>query len=384
MSPKDTVSQVALVRCTDYENNAVYDAIHRGLALMGGAGRFVHPGEQILIKPNLLVASSPESAVSPHPTVFRAVARCLQEAGARLTCGDSPGFGPLPFTAWRAGYAAVASEFDIPLADFTNGQTISFPQGRLIKQFVIADGVLAADGLVSLSKLKAHGLTRLTGAVKNQFGCIPGLLKSEFHTRMPDRDRFCQMLVDLNRFLRPRLYIMDGVVAMEGNGPRNGTPRPMSVLLLSADPIALDATACRLVNLDPELVLTNKWGEAWGLGSYSHVELLGDPFADLQVPDFAINRKPMPATGRRGWVGSLAKRWVIPRPVLHPANCTCCGTCVEVCPVDPKAIDFPNHNSGAPPGYDYDRCIRCYCCQELCPHDAIGIETPLLGRLIHR
>jgi uncharacterized protein (DUF362 family)/ferredoxin len=383
MSPTTAASQVALVHCPSYEDQEVYEAISRGLALLGGAGRFVHPQEAILIKPNLLIAASPDSAISPHPTVFRAVARCLQEAGARLSYGDSPAFGPLSVTAWRVGYTAVASELHIPLADFSGGQAVSFPQGRLIKQFVVANGVLAADGLVSLAKLKTHGLARLTGAVKNQFGCIPGMLKGEFHARMPDRDRFCQMLVDLNRLLRPRLYIMDAVVAMEGNGPRNGDPRPVSALLLSADPIALDATACRLINLDPDLVPTIKWGEAWGLGSVSRIELLGDPLASLQVADFRVNRRPMPSTGRGGWLGAFMKEWVIPRPVLKPADCVACGTCVEVCPVSPKAIDFPNHDSSRPPAYHYNRCIRCYCCQELCPHDAIVIRTPLLGRLIH-
>jgi uncharacterized protein (DUF362 family)/ferredoxin len=383
MAPTGTTSPVALVHCSSYQDEPLYRAVSHGLSLLGGAERFVRPGEQILIKPNLLIAASPDSAVSPHPTVFRAVARCLQEAGALLTYGDSPGFGPPALTARLVGYGAVASDLGIPLADFTGGQTVSFPEGRLIKQFVIADGVLAADGLVSLAKLKAHGLARLTGAVKNQFGCIPGMLKSEFHARMPDRERFCQMLVDLNRLLKPRLYIMDAVIAMEGNGPRNGDPRPVSALLLSADPVALDVTACRLINLDPDLVLTNRWGEAWGLGS-SQVELLGDPLDPLQVPDFRVNRRPLSSTGRQGRLGSLMKKWVIPRPALVPANCVCCGTCVEVCPVNPKAIDFPDHDSSRPPVYDYDLCIRCYCCQELCPHNAITIETPLLGRLIHR
>jgi uncharacterized protein (DUF362 family)/ferredoxin len=383
MSPTTTASQVALVQCSAYEDQEVYRAISRGMALLGGAGRFLRPGETILIKPNLVIAASPESAISPHPSVFRAVARCLQEAGACLTYGDSPGFGPPSVTAWRAGLAAVASELGIPLADFTTGRTVSFPEGRLIKQFVIAEGALAADGLVSLAKLKAHGLARITGAVKNQFGCVPGLLKGEFHARMPDRDRFCQMLDDLTRLLQPRLYIMDAVVAMEGNGPRNGDPRPVSALLLSADPIALDATACRLINLEPDLVPTIRWGQAWGLGSASAVELLGDPLARLQVPDFRVNRRPMPPTGRGGWIGSLMKKWVIPRPVLAPGDCLACGLCVRVCPVSPKAIAFPDDDGARPPVYRYDRCIRCYCCQELCPHGAITIRTPLLGRLIH-
>jgi uncharacterized protein (DUF362 family)/ferredoxin len=378
-------SQVALVRCESYDEQVVYQAVSRGLALLGGPERFVQPGEEILLKPNLLVRSAPEKAVTTHPAVFRAVAQVLGAAGARLSYGDSPGFGGTRMTARGAGLVKVAEELGIALADFSRGETVSFAEGELIKQFNIAAGVLAADGIVSLSKFKTHGLARFTGAIKNQFGCIPGMLKGEFHARMPDAERFCQMLVDLNRFLRPRLYVMDGVVAMEGNGPRNGEPRPMSVLLFSDDPVALDATASRMINLDPELVLTTKWGEEWGLGCYSSVEILGDPLEYFYAPDFVVRRSPdRPTTdGERSFFARAFKNWIIPRPVLVPANCTTCGTCVEVCPVEPKAIDFRDSRD-KPPVYDYELCIRCYCCQEMCPDNAITIETPLLGRLLHR
>ncbi|MGD9675969.1 MAG: DUF362 domain-containing protein, partial [Candidatus Bipolaricaulia bacterium] len=107
---------------------------------------------------------------------------------------------------------------------------VSFPEGHLIKQFTIARGVLASDALVSIAKLKTHGLTRITGAIKNQFGCIPGPLKAEFHARLPNAVLFSQMLVDLNLLLRPRLFVVDGVVAMEGNGPQRGRPRPLHTL----------------------------------------------------------------------------------------------------------------------------------------------------------
>ncbi len=377
---------VALVRCESYDEEAAFNAIGRGLVLLGGAEQFAGPGERILLKPNLLVASAPEKVVTTHPAVFGGIARHLQAAGARLSYGDSPGFGGTGLTARRAGLSEVAEALAIAPADFSTGRQVSFPDGGLIKQFVIADGVLAADGIVSLPKFKTHGLTRITGAIKNQFGCIPGMLKGEFHARMPNVDRFCQMLVDLNRLLRPRLYVMDGIVAMEGNGPRNGTPRPMNVLLLSSDPVALDAAVCRMVNLDPELVPTNSWGEKWGLGSYSQVEIVGDPLESFVSPDFVVNRRPTSTTGRQeGAFGRLLKNWVIPRPVMVPDNCTHCGTCVQVCPVSPKAIDFRSANGRRePPSYDYSLCIRCYCCQEMCPDDAITIQTPLLGRLIHR
>jgi len=371
---------VAVVRCETYEPQEVGTAVRRALDLLGGAGRFVTPGERIVLKPNLLVASAADKAVTTHPAVFAAVATVLAEAGADLAWGDSPGFGSALGAGKRAGIAQAADELGMPVADFEHGRTIPFADGGLIKQFTIAEGVAAADGLVSLPKLKTHALTRMTGAVKNQFGCIPGLLKGEFHTRMPDVERFSQMLVDLNRLLRPRLFVMDAVVAMEGNGPRGGDPRQVGVLLVSDDPVAIDALGCRIMALDPALVDTVVYGEKWGLGSADGVEVLGDALPVL--PDYRVNRTPASTT--RGLGSLLGKRLLAPRPYIIAERCTRCGTCVHVCPVDPKAVDWGAGDHRVPPVHDYDRCIRCYCCQEMCPERAIEVKTPVLGRLIRR
>jgi uncharacterized protein (DUF362 family)/NAD-dependent dihydropyrimidine dehydrogenase PreA subunit len=353
----------------------------RGLSLLGGAEAFVRAGERIVMKPNLLVGSAPDDAVTTHPAVFSAVARALAGAGATLSWGDSPGFGTGLGAGKKAGIAAVAEELGIEAADFSRGRTVSFPDGRLIKQFTIAEPVLDADGLVSLPKLKTHALTRMTGAIKNQFGCIPGMLKGEFHTRMPDIERFSQMLVDLNRFLAPRLCVMDGVVGMEGNGPRGGTPRQVGVLLLSDDPVALDATVCRIMALDPALVGPIEWGEQWGLGSASDIELVGDELPVYE--DYIVNRSHVSTTGT-GMGNPLGRRLLTPRPYVVEETCTRCGTCVKVCPLDPKALGFPDGDTSKPPVHDYSACIRCYCCQELCPEHAIEVKTPLLGKLIRR
>ncbi len=386
-------SRVALVACGSYDPAEAYAAVGRALGLLGGAERFVAEGERILLKPNLLVSSAPDAAVTTHPALFEAVARHLAEAGARLSYGDSPGFGRPEAVARRAGLAEVAERLGVPFADFTNGRQVSAPEGRLIKQWFIAEGVLAADGIVSLPKLKTHALTRMTGAVKNQFGCIPGVRKGEFHARMPDMERFCRMLVDLCAFLAPRLYVMDAVVAMEGNGPRGGDPRPLGVVLLSEDPVALDATASRLIGLDPALVGTVVAGGEAGLGRWhaEEIELLGDPPEHFAPGEFAANRRTGSTTGVGvgGPVGRLVRDLVAPRPVIVEERCTRCGTCVEVCPVDPKAVDWvaDETRSGrerAVPEHDYRLCIRCYCCQEMCPERAIEVEVPLLGRLVHR
>jgi len=377
-------ARVALVRCESYDLDRVREAVRRGLELLGGADRFAQAGERIVLKPNLLVGRAPSRAVNTHPAVFQATAEAFQETGATLSYGDSPGFGPLGSAARRAGIGEVAEALGIPSADFSHGRSVSFPDGRLIKQFTLANGALDADGIVSLPKMKTHGLTRITGAIKNQFGCIPGVLKPEFHARLSNVDVFSQMLVDLNRLLRPRLCVMDGIVAMEGNGPQGGSPRPMNVLAFSEDPVALDTVVCRMIDLDPGLVVPIQYGVAFGLGESENIEIVGDPLEPFVARDFDVNRRTRSTTGAPGRPSRIARRLVVPKPVIDARRCTQCGTCVSVCPVTPKAVAFPGEDRSVVPVHYYDRCVRCYCCQELCPENAIGIRTPLLGRLIRR
>jgi len=378
-------SQVALVRCLEYQPDLVNAAVRQGLELLGGVGKFAAPGEQILLKPNILVGAEPDNNISPHPQVFAAVAREFRKTGARLSYGDSPGIGSPLSNAKRSGHAAVADQLGIPFADFTTARVLPFPQGHLINQFEIAEGVAASNGLISISKFKTHALTRITGAIKNQFGCIPGVRKAEFHSLMPNADLFSQMLVDLNLLLKPHLYIMDGIIAMEGNGPRNGTPRRMHVLLFSTDPVALDATVCRMVDLDVRMVLPLVHGEAFGLGTTRNIEYLGDALESFIQPDFVVNRSTTPTTTDNSFLStSFMRRFTSPRPVIDPTLCTRCGQCVNICPVNPKALAWVGNARIDTPIYDYARCIRCYCCQETCPSKAITVKLPLLGRLVRR
>lgn len=379
-------SKVALIRCETYEPRAVEAAVARGLELLGGIGQFVRPGESLLLKPNLLAADPPEKCVTTHPAVFRAAARLFQAAGARVSYGDSPGSGLVAFTARKAGLESAARELGVPLADFTTPVAVSFPEGRQNKKFLLAQAAARHVGaIINLPKLKTHGLMRMTGAVKNLFGCIPGVLKAEFHVKLPDAFRFARMLVDLNLLLAPRLHIMDGIRAMDGNGPRSGDPVALNVLLLSADGVALDATAARLLGVDPNLTPTAALGLEQGLGTWqeNEIEVVGEPRGSFMPRRFRIVKIPVPQKEPSGLVKRL-KQWVVPRPVIRAAACTRCGTCVKSCPVSPKAVDWRAGDKKKPPAYNYSLCIRCYCCQELCPERAIRIKTPLLGRLIRR
>jgi uncharacterized protein (DUF362 family)/Pyruvate/2-oxoacid:ferredoxin oxidoreductase delta subunit len=360
--------KVALLRCERYDTGEVYRATLRGIELLGGVERYFKKGETILLKPNLLAADPPETASTTHPAVFEAAARLLMDSGMRVTYGDSPIFSD-PLKAFKkSGMHEVAQRLNLQMANFDSKRRVFFSKAKQNKVFDIAEGVMAADGILSLPKLKTHALTILTGAVKNQFGCIPGMAKSGFHGKLGTVGEFSQMLVDLTVLLKPRLYVMDGITAMEGNGPRRGSPKHIGALLLSQDPVALDSTAARIVGLKPDRVITIVKGSESGLGLTDGFEIVGDRIEDFKtkfkLPRRAGNEQTVPPLAR-----ALFLKLLIPRPVISRARCVKCLECREICPTKPKSIliredGFPKHN--------YGTCISCYCCQETCPAGAIS------------
>lgn len=379
-----TKSVVALVPCATYEAESVYQAVKQGISLLGGIEKFVLPEEKVLLKPNMLGKANPERAMTTHPAVFRAVGRLLREKGyGNITYGDSPGPEHISIAkvAEGCGIAQSAKELDIPLADFMHGTKTLAPDGFVCKQFLICNGVLESDAIINLCKMKTHALERLTGAVKNLYGCVQGLNKGAGHAKYPDAVRFARMLADLNALLKPRLHTMDGIVAMEGNGPSSGTPVEMKVLLFSQDPVAIDSVFCRLVNLSPLLVPTNVAGEQAGIGVWREkdIEIL-TPEGKISFEqaagmygkaDFQVFR----GSGPKGRIFRLAHfiPALLERPVAEQKLCVRCRACVKSCPVDGKAI-FLDVKKDKAPRYDYKKCIRCYRCQEMCNYGAIYIK----------
>lgn len=380
-------SVVAIIRCDNYRIENVRSAVQRGIDLLGGISTFAKAEEKIVLKPNLLSASHPDKLVTSYPTVFQAIGEIFKATGANMFYGDSSGIGTLEWVARKAGLKEVADNLNIHPADFHTPVQVSFPGALLAKQLRLAAGALDADGIVSIAKMKTHGFTRITGAVKNQFGCIPGLQKAEYHVKMPDVYDFSRVLVDICCYLksRLRLFVMDGIIAMEGNGPGSGDPSAMNVLLFSTDPVALDAVFCRLIDLNPEFVPTMKFGKESGLGTYEldEIEICGDDIQPLINRDFNVVRRPPDRMASARFYPSFLKNKISPRPVINYERCINCGSCVKQCPVTPKAVDWPAGNKNKKPVYNYKRCIRCYCCQEICPEKAITIKVPLLGRLIY-
>lgn len=388
----DNVSRVVIVPCDSYDEEKVYACLSRGLAQLGGIASFVNADEKVLVKPNFLVPSDEKKAVTTHPNVIAAVLRLLNEYGCSdVLVGDSPGHGSCKAAAEKLGLSDSLTKYGARLSDMSEEVKVDFPDGLTAREFYFSREVTEVNAIINVCKMKTHALERITGAVKNLYGLICGARKAAGHVKFPNASVFARMLADIHRCTKPRLHIMDGIVAMEGNGPGSGDPTAMNVLLISDDPVALDTVFCELVYLAPELVPTNVQGSQMGIGTDDEsriVRILADESNAREVSvdelqglygnsSFDVDRKGTKKTllGRySSFMTALAKR-----PVIDAKKCVKCGICVNHCPVTGKAVSF-THGRSKPPVYDYKKCIRCYCCQEMCPKKAIGTGRHLFKR----
>ena len=376
---------VALIRCPDYDPAAVEAAVRRAVDLLGGMGGFVRPGQRVLVKPNLLMPTDPDRAIVTHPAVVRAVVLLVQEAGGQVLIADNPGVSTIHY-AWqrayeRTGLAAVAAETGARLNTEIVAMQRPYPDGHLIKVVDTSSFVTDADVVISLPKLKTHDLMRYTGAVKNLFGTIPGLIKPAYHVKLQTTDQFAGMLLDLAGFVHPALTVMDAVVGMDGDGPSAGRPFPIGAVLAGADPTAVDVAAVALVGHDPLAMPTIAQAvrRGWTTGRVADLDIVGDDLAALQVSGFQIppggqgNTLPHMPGFLHGW----AARRMVARPVVSE-RCIGCGVCIANCPAQTiaKADDRARIDSAG--------CIYCYCCHELCPVDAVELHHSILGRLLNR
>jgi uncharacterized protein (DUF362 family)/Pyruvate/2-oxoacid:ferredoxin oxidoreductase delta subunit len=340
---------------------------------LGGIGRFVQPGMQVLIKPNLVAGARLEQAVTTHPALVGAVVGMVQEAGGTPLLGDSPG-GPLkngPRVYRQSGIKHAAEQTGARLVQFG---PVDWKHLNGIDYFISRD-VLDADLVIGLPKLKTHVLTLYTGAVKNMFGTIPGTRKREVHYRAPGLRDFSTALVDVFELVRPGLSIMDGVLGQEGEGPGvGGTPRQYGCLAASTDSVALDAVMAQAMGFHPREIrhLVEAGEREMGISDLRQVRVEGDldalNFGRVRLPG-AVWQSFIPS-----WVAAPLRRALRIRPRLEEELCIACERCLEVCPL--QAVTVAEKAC-----FDLQKCVGCLCCAEVCPQGAIEVQRSLLARL---
>jgi len=337
------MSKVSIVKCESYEIEKVEEATIKALNLIGGIGKIIKGKDKILLKPNLTIARAPELAVTTHPYLTRAVIKLIKEQGKTPLVGDASGGlmgmirrkyknleDRLGAEEWNkmifsgktlpkfleevkkkvrkfpeknisqiieeaynqvltvTGTKEILDEFNIKATNFEEDYlVVDNPQGEFLHSLILARAVIETEILISLPKLKTHSSALLTGCIKNSFGCVPGPVKSTYHNAEKE-GKFASMFVDVFAYAKPALCIMDGIVGMEGEGPSEGRPREIGVILASEDAVALDAVASAIIGYEPLRIPTIRVASRRGLGegNLKKIEIVGERLEDVKIDDF--------------------------------------------------------------------------------------------------
>ncbi len=352
-------TKVSIVRCADYNQTHVYEAVKQSIDLLGGIETFVQRQQKVLIKPNLIKIAHPEEAVTTHPELVRAVIRLVKKQTDKIFIGDSPG-GLVKTEAVydKCGISQIAREEKVKLVKFDRIASIDNIFLAKIKDEV--------DVCISLPKFKTHNLTTITAAVKNVFGLVPGLYKVQCHKEAPNYKAFSLLLAKIYGLAKPQLSVIDSILAMEGEGPNTGTPRRVGLILASGDGVAIDAVLAKLIGLKALDVPSTKEAYRLRLGQadLKRIEISGESLDKILIKDFklpkicALYRMPNFITRFLGKV--------IPLLVgIDCRRCNHCLMCKNICPQ--QAIKENNGKLKISP----QRCMLCLCCGEVCPENAI-------------
>ena len=382
------MADVSIVRCASYDADECRAALEAAIAAVGGLD-WVQDGMKIAVKVNLVSAMRPEEAATVHPVLLTELVKLLRSRGASVVLGDSPGGlytaahlnHVYDVTGLRACEAAGAQLNQ----NFAQAQGEN-PAARQARHFQYTAWLDDADAIIDFCKLKTHGQMGMTCAVKNFFGTIPGTMKPEYHYKYPKIEDFADMIVDLCEYFKPRLYLCDAVVGMEGNGPTQGTPRAIGAVLAAGSAHALDLAAARILGFEPREVPTLAAAIDRGLcpASADALDISGalDDFVQRDV-------KKTPAQSDAafylsgggliaGAVDKMLHRILTPFPQLHAAECIHCGKCAGICPA--KAITMTD----GLPRIDRRVCIHCFCCQEFCPKGAMRVGRTWIARTLNK
>jgi uncharacterized protein (DUF362 family) len=351
------MSKVSIVKCESYEKNEVYEALVKACE----SSDFPDiNGKNVLIKPNILSDSAVEKAITTNPEVLRSMIKYVKTKNPKsIIVGDSPALHKPSLKPTTCGIYQVCEEEGVNWVSFLkNSFKVKLP---IINRKITLTSILNdVDLLISLPKFKTHELMITTGALKNQFGLVPGFHKSPQHVKYPQRGNFAKMICGIHTQAKAEFALMDAVIGMEGAGPGNGTPRAIGVLISSNDLLAVDVAQAIIMGHSPldipviKCGITNRLTETTKLDKIEYTHINPN---DIIVKDFKrIVKDKKTESGNRV------------TPTFIPEKCILCMKCVDICPA--SALSLINKKIEI----DRDKCVSCYCCHEVCPKEAIEIR----------
>lgn len=335
-------------------------------------------GKKVAVKMNALKAGDPdqEALVTSYKLVGAVIEKLETLQPAEIVAGDSPG---------TEYYGKSDQVFDATrLKEVTgphyrnfnkNLEVIELDQPFKRKVAVLRD-VLEADVYISVPKMKTHGLTMISGAIKNNYGLLTGAQKSWYHYHSGDPEKFARILIEMFRLRPPDLVIMDAILAMEGYGPASPETRWVNKILASDDAVALDTVEANIIGFSVEDVPSLRIARDLRLGEtdLKAIEVVGDAST---IEEYHRPTPPESSYSYKAGVGSgrtsreYFQQRVCYRPAISAENCQHqegCAACVDICPSG--ALTKGNET----PVLDASMCMICCACMEACDFSSLELR----------
>ena len=292
-------SKILLRKFDGYHLGHMEDFVRESINLLENSNHLLSSGKKILLKPNLLRGFAPEKCVTTHPNVIEAVCRVLKDLGVhQIDLSDSPAIGSLPSVARKAGYGNLAKRYGVRIVPLSNPVPLITEEN--IAHLKIAGNISEYDSIINLPKFKSHCQMTLTLSIKNLFGPIIGKRKPILHCLVKNNKvTFGKMLIDIANYVAPSLTIIDGINAMQGNGPINGIPYRLRLLAAGQDMTALDRVMAEIVNVPFENVHTLEAARIKNYGQWDlqKIDLIGgNNLGSFKVSDFKLAKFPVDIT----------------------------------------------------------------------------------------
>ncbi|MDD4157044.1 MAG: DUF362 domain-containing protein [Candidatus Cloacimonetes bacterium] len=348
---------------------------------------------KIIIKPNMLGAHHPDKAVTTHPIILEAVIRILKDFNKDIVVGDSPGGIIKAKQIWNIlGYTDICKKYNVELIEFGKSGIVeinSISSNNQAIKFIIDKSVIDCDGIINLPKMKTHSMMLYTGAVKNLYGTIPGLYKSELHKMFPSPNQFTDVLSELYNIIHNKiiLNIMDGIIGMDGEGPSAGKPAPFELLMVSQKASSLDYIASKMMGFEIKNLAYLQNALTIDEIDINEDKISGAISIDKEWQDYVIPNVNIKAVNFRNKFlnhipkifKKLFKKYFTFYPNFLP-SCKLCEVCVKSCPVQALKLSKDKDKIVL----NKDKCINCLCCHEMCPYSAINIKKSFISKMIFK
>lgn len=371
------------------QNDDVQRAVFSALAQINAQTLMTKPQMTILLKPNLLSPKPPERAVDTHPKVVEAVIHWLQQfQPKRIIVGDSsanPNIGFTDRAIKQSGIGEVCEREKvecIPL-EKSERKVYNVPNPLVLDKFASSSFIAEADLIINLPKIKTHNQCILTCCIKNMFGTVLLGNKPRTHALFPTIDKFAAALADIYSVSKPQLTIIDGYLCQEGPGPSAGDVVKLDLILAGYDPVALDTTVCKIIDVKPNQVHYLAKAQQKGLGTMdlTQVKYYGNTPEAVKRPFKLPQTLPASIPLPKKFAEYMGKTIFRTQIKFNSEKCKLCGTCWKNCPV--QAISPPRElKPKNVPRWNEKKCIACYCCAETCPYEAVECKVDFARNIL--